>query len=823
MEESVVQTVIAIVALLLVAAISAIGLRRARLPYSVGLVLVGLALGLVAEGVEGFHFLRELELSPEVILFVFLPTLVFESAFNLNARLLSQNLMPVLVLAAPGLLISTAIVGSAVALLTPLTWGPALIFGALISATDPVAVVALFKELGAPKRLAILVEGESLFNDATAIVLFHLILAVVVAGTFTIGTLTEGLQSFLIVFAGGLGVGAVIGFLMVRSIAIAENDPLVEVSLSTVVAYAAFIAAEHYLHVSGVMATVGAGVVIGAFGTPRFTPEVRAFLRQFWEYAAFVANGLIFLLVGLSVSLGSLIEHAVPTLWAIAIVTVARGLVTFGLVPIVSRLPGSEPISFAYRVVLWWGGLRGAVALALVLSLAPDFPGREMMVAMSVGVVLFTLLAGGLTMSKVLAALGLDQPSLVERVARAQAAGAAKEEALKRVGRMATAGHFSARLVGELNQEYQREANKVREELAVLQGECDRADVTHALWFEALAVERAVYRDLLDQGFLTEPVLRELELELALQRDSLKRGDIDFAISNVVPLEVRFNGWLFELASKVTPKARFVQRHRVRSVAAKYEHDAAIYEAARRVMTEIRRLAGLSGASEDIVQVVQQAYDEREKQAVGRLDTVAEHFPEYVEAVQLRTARRIALDAEADAIESLAQAGGIPESVAESARRTVEHAQRKLERQPVAALEARPAELLQRVPLFANLSPEDFQKFADKLSSLTVLAGRSIIKEGERGNSLFLVARGVVAVSKKDSTGRSDRIAMLHVGDFFGEMALLTDSPRNASVEAATDCQLYELTKREVDSLCKVCTGAREALETALGQRRNPA
>ena len=159
MEDPVIQTVIAIVALLLVAAVSAIGLRRARLPYSVGLVLVGLALGFAAEGVDALHFLRDLELSPAVILFVFLPTLIFESAFNLDARLLSQNLMPVLALAAPGLLISTGIIGSAVAFLTPLTWGPALLFGALISATDPVAVVALFRELGAPKRLAILVEG----------------------------------------------------------------------------------------------------------------------------------------------------------------------------------------------------------------------------------------------------------------------------------------------------------------------------------------------------------------------------------------------------------------------------------------------------------------------------------------------------------------------------------------------------------------------------------------------------------------------------------------------------------------------------------------
>jgi CPA1 family monovalent cation:H+ antiporter len=818
-EDPIVQNVIAVVALLLVAAVSAVGLRRARLPYSVGLVLVGLVLGFVAEHLEFLEFAHELELSPEIILFIFLPTLIFESAFNLDARLLSQNLLPVFALAAPGLLLSTAIIGVVVAVFTPLNWGPALIFGALISATDPVAVVALFKELGAPKRLAILVEGESLFNDATAIVLFHLILTAVVGGAFTAGTVGDGVASFMVVFVGGLTVGALIGYLMVRSIAVAENDPLVEVALSTVVAYAAFIAAEHYLGVSGVMATVGAGIVIGAFGTPRFTPPVRAFLKQFWEYAAFVANGLIFLLVGLSVSFSGLFEFLGPIAWAIAAATVARGVVTFGLIPAVARLPGAEPIDFGYRVVLWWGGLRGAVALALAFSLEPGFPGRDLIVAMAVGVVLFTLLTGGLSMSRLLAALGLDQPNLVERVARAQATRAAKEAALKRVDRMATAGHFSPRLVRDLEQEYRRQAEDVRVQLSTLQSECDESEVTHALWFEALAVERAVYRELLDQGFITEPVLRELELTLSLQRDGLKRGTTDFKEDQLAPLEVRVASVFFDVINRFAPRARFVERHRLRTVAARYERDAAVFEASKRVVTRIERLAELSGAPRAVVEVVRTAYRDKEQRATDRLDSVAEHFPEYVEAVQLRTARRIALDAEADAIQSLTQAGGIPASIAEDARMAVERAQRELTRRPVAALAGRPAELLQRVPLFENLSPEDFQRFVERLRSITVLAGRTIIREGERGNSLFLIARGVVGVFRAERDGQGDRIATLHAGDFFGETALLTDKPRTASVKAATDCQLYELTKKEVDALCHVCVGAREALEAALSER----
>ena len=323
LEPALVTTVVAIVGLLLVAALAALGLKRRRLPYTVGLVIVGLLLGGLANVFPALGVLRDIELSPDVILFVFLPTLIFESAFNLNSRLLSQNLAPVLALAAPGLLLSTMLVGFLVSWTTPLELGPALLFGALISATDPIAVVALFKELGAPKRLAILVESESLFNDATAIVLFQIVLAVLAGGILSVATVGEGIAEFAFVFGGGLAVGGTVGYLMVRSIALADVAP------------------------------------IG---------------------------------------------------WAIVAVMVARTVTVFGLT---SRLPGAEPIDTRHQTVLWWGGLRGAVALALALSLPTAFASRELIIAMAVGVVLFTLLSGGLTMGPLIRWLGLDKPTLV--------------------------------------------------------------------------------------------------------------------------------------------------------------------------------------------------------------------------------------------------------------------------------------------------------------------------------------------------------------------------------------------------------------------------
>jgi CPA1 family monovalent cation:H+ antiporter len=819
----VVTVVIVLIGLLLVAAAAAIGLKRTHVPYTVGLVLLGLLLSALAERVDALEPLRELSLSPEIILFVFLPTLIFESAFNLDARLLSRNLAPVLTLAAPGLLLSTGIVGVLLTLLTPLPLGTALLFGALISATDPVAVIALFKELGAPKRLTILVEGESLFNDATAIVLFKIILAVVAGGLFTAATVGRGVVEFFIVFVGGLVVGAVIGYLMIRTIALAEDQPVVEVTLSTVVAYAAFIVADHYLGVSGVMATVGAGLVVGTLGSTRFTPEVRAYLHQFWEYAAFVANSLIFLLVGLTVHVMGLVQVAGLIAVAILAVLVARAVTVFGLVPVANRFSGDEPVGARSQAVLYWGGLRGAVALALVLSLPGDFPQRELLVSLAVGVVLFTLLGGGVTMRPLIHRLGLDRPSLAERVGRLQALIAAKRAAMASVQQVGTAGHFSTRLVTDVENEYSETIVEAEKELAALRQEFGRDEMRGVIWSEALTVERNSYREQFERGLISEAVLHELELSVDLRRDEVKRGRVPTELQAASPLEVRAGDGLMRLIGSIFPRSRMVRRHRLRKLAADFEYDAALMEASRGVIEAIGGLGELSGVDPAVTQECREVFERFAEEAMERLDTVAEHFPEYVQAVQRQTAQRIALDSEADAIEELASGGGIPPSVALEARRMVEHEQRRLMRQPVAALEPNPEDLLARVPFFKDLEQSDFAMVVERLRERTVLPGETIIRQGERGDSLFLIARGVVAVVFAVPGESPKRVASLHAGEFFGEMALITQEPRSATVQAITGCHLYELLSSDVDQLCDVCGGVRDALIQAYEERRRPA
>ena len=300
-----------------------------------------MGLGFLSPLVFSSDPLGDLTLSPDVILFIFVPPLIFESSIALDNQLLFKTLTPALLLAVLGLIVSAVVVGGLVAWLTPLPFSGALVFGALISATDPVAVIALFKELGVPKRLTMLVEGESMLNDATAIVLFDLVMAAIASGAVGIATVEDASVNFFVVMLGGILVGVILAVIIFGySITQAKHNALIQTTVSIVIAYAAFILAQSYLQVSGVIAVMSAGLVVGWYLTHRLSPEVRVYLQEFWDYTAFIANSLIFLLVGLTTSsfiirLGTeSLMFWIAIIWAIFAVIIARAVAVFGLTPL---------------------------------------------------------------------------------------------------------------------------------------------------------------------------------------------------------------------------------------------------------------------------------------------------------------------------------------------------------------------------------------------------------------------------------------------------------------------------------------------------------
>lgn len=407
-EDSILTSILIVAFLIFVASIIAIFVKKVRFPYTIGLLLAGVLIGYLSSRVGWMSPMRDLQLTPDIILFLILPTLLFEASINIDSKILFRNLAPILLMATIGLLISMTIVGLGISAATPLSLGAALLFGALISATDPVAVIALFKELGVPKRLSTLVDGESLFNDATAIVVFHILLGIVGAGTaFSSSIAIDGLGQFLVVFFGGLLVGLVIGGAMLWIIALEQKDHMVQAALTSVLAYLAFIVAEHFFHVSGVMAVVAAGVFGAWAGARVFDESMRAYVTEFWEYLAFVANSLIFLLMGMTEyhlfeDLDRYREAAGYILLGFVLTIVARLVVVYGLVPISNRLAPGARIEREDKAVIFWGGLRGAIPLALALGLPADFEHRILIIDLTLGVVLMSLLIQGTTVSTLL-------------------------------------------------------------------------------------------------------------------------------------------------------------------------------------------------------------------------------------------------------------------------------------------------------------------------------------------------------------------------------------------------------------------------------------
>ncbi|MDJ0575820.1 MAG: sodium:proton antiporter [Xenococcaceae cyanobacterium MO_234.B1] len=662
------NTEIDILVLLLVACLAAIAFKRINFPYTVGLVIVGLVLSFLGKNIEALEVVNTFRLSEELILFIFVPPLIFESALNMDGRILLRNLAPVLTLAAPGLLISTAIVGTTLAWLTPLSLGQALLFGSLISATDPVAVIALFKELGTPKQLAILVEGESLFNDATAIVTFNIILAIIAAGAVGADAIQQGTLDFLVAFVGGVLVGAAFGYLMRLVMNLVKEDSLLLSTITTITAYGAFLIAEEVFHVSPVMSVVSAGLVVGWYKSNSLEAEVREYVGEFWEYAAFLANSLIFLLVGITASSFRFFEQLSQTESlltslgiTIATVLVARAIVVFTLIPLVNLFSKSK-IPFSYQLVSYWGGLRGAVCLALALSIDPKFPNRDLIVILTLGIALFTLLIPGTTVGKLIQSLKLNRPSIVDRVGQALAVVIAKREALKESSRLETMDYFSPNVVQGFAQKYQQEVTQAEQSLTNLITELNlsEAEVQQEVWSVALAVEEQIYRELNDQGFMSKPVLSQLILMMNLKTDAVQAGNIPPELPTVEPLEVRFGNLLVKLFDG----SSWVKQIQSDLIATQYEYLTFIAYACEEVPLRLRRLVANSGLPGPGIENCVRHYEEIRQEIVEQAQATVQQSSELAIAFQTKIADRVALVVQNQTVERLAEEGVISEAVA---------------------------------------------------------------------------------------------------------------------------------------------------------------
>jgi len=521
---SLLETELSVVILLAIAAGVALLVKRIKLPYTVALVLVGL----------GFAFLPEtfidIEISADLILFLLVPPLLFEATLHIPWSKLKADLLPVLMFALGGTMLGTFATAAVIQPILDIPWLAAVAFGALISATDPVAVVAFFKSLGVNKRLSVLVDGESLFNDAVAIVAFSLALNAAKIGDdgtpagFELG---PAILDFLIKGFGGVAIGLLVGWAASELVLKNVDDAMIETTTTLATAYGAFALAEDFgrifgfdsgFHLSGILAVVCAGLVIGNRGLRNTSPSTRVALEHFWETVTFLVNSLVFLFIGIKIAridLGEMNTSDIVFASVAAIITVLiiRAIIVYGFGTIHASIQPNRRIPVSFRHVSWWGGLRGAISLALALILAENAAFESTVantvLVMTFAVVLFSLLVQGLSMSPLIRRLGLagtheNERRQQEHQARLYARRAGQTE-MQRLGEQ---GVLFAEMSKALSDTYESEVRETSAQLG--------------------------------SHFRTHP---ELELSMLVQarRDALvaeKRALIDLGRSGLVELEV---------------------------------------------------------------------------------------------------------------------------------------------------------------------------------------------------------------------------------------------------------------------------------------------
>jgi len=801
MQNLTIEIISIISVLLILSSIAKLIAKYTKIPSAILLVITGFLISyLTKEHQSVIGQLKTYQGYPDILLYICLPTLIFEAAFSMDTRLLKQNIIPILTLAVPGLFITTTLIGILVSAFTPLNFLTALLLGSILSCTDNVAVIDIFRQLGVPKRLAILVEGESLFNSSTGFVVLKTILFVMFASTFTTESLIiDSIYTFCWNFFGGVLVGLITAFIVSWYMTWIEEETLIVISLTFILAYLSFILAEIVFQVSGVMAAITAGVIMAYWRKTKFTADAEKYASSLLDFVAYLVNSLIFIMVGFSIN-PTILMNSLPIIMIVIIaMLIARAVMVFGLIPIVSKLPRFVPINWRYQTITWWGGIQGAIGLTMVLSLSNTVPDRELLISIVMGVVVFTIIIQGSLIIKLIHWLRLDRILLSDKFAKLEAEITAENKTLAQIPELQRGGLFSMKIANNLRAKCEKTILIKNIKLHLLEEkEISAEDERKLLILECLSVEKYSYYEMHRKGTLSQQTYLVLNHAVDMKIDSMR---FQTGINKHIFTAQLDNIYLvkFHLFENIPILTKLVKWIRIRYSINDYERKWGIHQGCIAVLEYLDTLKAIR-LKEGMIQEVKSLFSELNMAVVTYLDNVANQFPEFVNDMQNRFAKRNSLYAKYESITNQVMQGLLSPSVATNITNKYIAQIRKLGPARAEKMNLAPLALLQNVPIFKNIAKSDLLLILPMLSEYHALPGELIIRQGDIDDALYLIARGVIRVIKQKGD-ESTEIATLMAGDFVGEQALLHHTTRTATCKAITPCILYILKHRDFEVL----------------------
>lgn len=779
--------------------------RRLKVTSSVVLALVGIGIGVLAswllytQRTDAFNDIAavfvNLPLNSQGILHLFLPVLLFQTTLTLDIRRMVDDAGVIFVMAVVAVLVATAFIGLALQPFAGVSLIACLLLGAIVATTDPVAVVAIFRDIGAPARLGRLVEGESLLNDAAAIALFVILLDALTGGEAP--TLTGGIELFLWSFSGGMALGYLGGQAMVRLLPLVRDFRLAQVTLSVAMPYLVYTVAENLVDVSGVVAVVTAGILINLTGPSRVTPDGWTYLNDVWEQIAFWASSLIFMLASILIP-KLLVDVGWEDLGLLAIVIVAalvaRAVVLFGALPLMHLLRLSQPVSTPFKTVILWGGMRGAITLTLALGVtenaAIDPQVQRFVAVLATGFVLFTLLVYGTTLKPLIKVFGLDKLTPLDSAMRSQVLALALAKVREGVARAASEYNIAPAAAEETDRRY-------RDRQAIASG-------------AASASQEILDRDRVTVGLVSisnrerEIVLRHLRERTA----SIHTAEDLLAKIGRIGDQARAGGRLeYNRAARESlafPRtmrlAQWCQRR------LKYEGWLARLLADRYEMLLLSRIVldELIAFTDDkiepllgnrVAEILTEILLLRRESTTTALEALRLQYPDYADSLDQRFLLKAALRLEEDGYRALQAQNLIGSELYSNLAQEVHAGRDEADRRPHLDMGMRTEELTAQLPLFRDLPEDRIRAIARLMRPRFAVPGDSLIRKGERGDTAYFISSGAVEVSTNNMRIRLGR------GDVFGEIALVTGEPRTADVRALGYCNLLVLSRSEFKSL----------------------